>query len=271
MTRTPRTLLTSILVAGLLLGGVGLAQGRAGPAGLAGAPGMRAAGGPAGAALPMLARLPIGTSVEAAFYDADPVSGAAPVTALGITVGVDSEAAFGEAFAEARAAAAEWEVAYLVVSTGEIRRTIDLPAADDDAELPRRAGAALALRILPAGLEDGDTVTVELYDADPEDGGNLLETLTFAHGVDSAIGFRADVEEALEGAVVAVVTSSPRTMTVDLKAVQERADRAAARADRFAGRAGDMAERLGRMADRLDGTAERWREAPVPPGMRHRR
>jgi hypothetical protein len=223
-----------------------------------------------GAALPMLARLPIGTNLEVAFYDADPGSGAAPVTTLAITVGVDSEAAFGETFAEARAAAAEWETAYLTVTTGEIRRTIDLPEADV-ADLPRRAGDAFALRLLPAGLDDGDTVTVELYDADPTDGGNLLETLSFVHGTDSAIGFRAAVEEALDGAAVAIVTSSPRSMTVDLKAAEERALAFGERAHAFGERLGVAAERMGRMAERLGGAAERWDGAPMAPGMRGRR
>lgn len=279
MTRTPRRILTPVLVAGLLLGGVGLAQGRApagGPAGGPAAMGPAGAGGPApmalrdGAALPLLARLPIGTSLEVAFYDADPASGAAAVTTLAITVGVDSEAAFGEAIAEARAAASEWETAYLTVTTGEIRRTIDLPEAVA-ADPPRRAGAALALRVLPAGLDDGDMVTVELYDADPADGGNLLETLAFAYGVDSAIGFRAAVEEALEGAAVAVVTSSPRSMTLDLQAIDERAHAFGERAHAFGERLGAAAERMGRMAERLGAAADRRNGAPMAPGMRGRR
>ena len=266
MTPFARRALTSALVAGLLLGGIGLARGRGGPAGPAGPrPDLGAHAPVRGfAGLPMLGGLPIGTEVEAAFFDADPASGAAPLTTLAITVGVDSEAAFGAAVAGARAAAADWEAAYLVVATSEIRRTIDLPEADDAAGLPRRAGAALALRVLPAGLEDGDSVTVELYDADPADGGTLRETLAFAYGVDSAIGFRADVEAALEGAAVAVVTSSPRSMTVDLKAVE-------ARAHAFGERLGDAADRMGRMAERLGDAADRWGGAPMAPGMRGRR
>jgi hypothetical protein len=280
MTRTPRRILTPILVAGLLLGGVGLAQGRVPADGPAGGP---AGTGPArmhagqapvglggGGALPMLARLPIGTALEVAFFDADPASGAAAVTTLAITVGVDSEAAFGEAFAEARAAASEWETAYLTVTTGEIRRTIDLPEVGE-ADLPRRAGDAFALRLLPAGLDDGDTVTVELYDADPADGGNLLETLAFAYGVDSAIGFRAAVEEALEGAAVAVVTSSPRSRTLDLRAMDGRAHAFGERSHAFGERLGAAAEHMGQMAERLGTAPDRWEGAPLAPGMRGRR
>jgi hypothetical protein len=271
MTRTTRHVLISVLIAGLLLGGIGLARGRGGTGGPAGARPEFAGpvavrGGPAaqgGLALPTLAGLPIGAAVEVAFHDADPASGAEPVTTLAITVGVDSEAAFAGAFAEARAAAAEWEVAYLVVATGEIRRTIDLPE-DDAAEFPRRATAVMALRHLPAGWGDGDTVTVELYDADPADGGNLLETLAFAYGVDSAIGFRAAVEQALEGAAVAVVTTSPRSLTVDLEAVPERATG-------IVGRMGVAADRMGRMVDRLGDAVDRWDGAPMAPGKRGRR
>jgi len=278
MTRTPRRILIPVLVTGLLLGGVGLAQqGRGGPAGgPVGTEPARMYGGPApvglggGGALPQLARLPIGTTLEVAFHDADPASGAEAVTTLAITVGVDSEAAFGEAFAEARAVATEWETAYLTVATGEIRRTIDLPDTEA-ADLPRHAGDALALRLFPAGLDDDDTVTVELYDADPADGGNLLESLTFVHGVDSAIGFRADVVEALEGAVVAVVTSSPRSMTLDLEAVDERAHAFDERAHAFGERLDGAAERMGRMAERLGAAAARRGGAPMAPGVRGRR
>ena len=272
MTRTTRHALTSVLIAGLLLGGIGLARGRGGPAGPAGA--HPDVGGPAtsrgGAAMAMLARLPIGTTVEATFYDADPASGAAPLTTLAITVGVDSEDAFAEAFAEARVAAAEWEAAYLVVATSEIRCTIDLPEGDD-AVAASRSRAASSLRLPLAGLDDGDTITVELFDGDPGDGGDLLETLAFAYGVDSAIGFRAAVEEAVEGAAVAVVTTSPRSVTVDLTAAAERLDVAAARAPGMAERAQGFAERMGRMVDRIGSVAERWDGAPMAPGMRRRR
>jgi len=255
MTRTTRRVLTSALIAGLLLGGIGLARGRGGPAGPGGILG--GAGALRGAAdLPLIAGLPIGAAVEAAFYDADPAPGVAPVSKLAITVGVDSEAAFAAAFAEARATAVAWEAAFLVVSTGEVRRTIALPEADA-AVAPGRLRGASSLRLPLAGLREGDTITVELYDGDPADGGALLETLAFAYGVDSAIGFRAALDEALEAAAVAVVTSSPRSVTVDLKAAAERA--------------AGVAERMGPMSDRLGDARGRWDAAPMAPGMRGRR
>ncbi len=265
MTLLARRALTSALIAGLLLGGIGLARGRGGAAGPAVArPDLGGLAVVRGfAVLPMLAGLPIGTAVEVAFFDADPASGAAAVTALAITVGVDSEAAFGAAFAEARAAAVEWEAAYLVVGTSAVRRTIDLPEGDD-AVMPGRAGAVTSLRLPVVGLNDGDTITVELYAGDPAAGGALLEALTFTFGIDSAIGFRAAVEEALEGAAVAVVTTNPRSVTVDLKG---SAERAAGVAERM----GLVAERMGRMADRFGAAAGRWGEGPMAPGMRVRR
>jgi len=265
MTLLARHTLTSALVAGLLLGGIGLARGRGGPAGPAGArPDLGGHAAVRGlAVLPMLAGLPIGTSVEVAFFEADPAPGVAPVTTLAITVGTDSEAAFAAAFAEARATAVAWEAAFLVVSTGEVRRTIALPGADA-AVTPGRLWGASSLHLPLAGLRAGDTITVELYAADPAAGGALLETRVFAYGIDSAIGFRAAVEEALEGAAVAMVTTSPRSVTVDLKAIPERAADVAARM-------GAMAERMGRMADRFGAAAGRWGEAPMAPGMRGRR
>ncbi|MBW6456040.1 MAG: hypothetical protein K0A98_09130 [Trueperaceae bacterium] len=168
-----------------------------------------AAGARGGLALPMLVGLPIGTTVEAAFHDADPASGAAPVTTLAMTVGVDSEAAFGEALADARAAAVDWETAYLVVTTSEVRRTIDLPE-DGAAATPGRPWGASALRLPLVGLVEGDTVTVELCDGDPADGGNLLETLAFAYGTDSAIGFRAAVEIVVGGRAFVGWASGPQ-------------------------------------------------------------
>jgi hypothetical protein len=70
---------------------------------------------------------------------------------------------------------------------------------------------------------------------------------------------------------VAVVTSSPRSVTVDLKALPERTAGIAGRMDAASERIGPMAERMGRIADRLGDAAERWGEAPAAPGMRGRR
>jgi hypothetical protein len=247
---------TLILIGALLLGGFGLARshardgveaivrGRAAGVHLAGRGGGPLVGGmPLLGGVPLLGALPIGTAVEVAFYDADPATGAAAVTTLALTVGVDSEVAFAADVAEARAAAAAWDVAYLVVSTGEQVRTVDLPDLTADADGAR--GAALrgaALRLSTAGLSEGDAIRVELYAGDPADGGAPLETLTFVVGVDSEIGFRAALRDAAEGAAAAVVTLPPRSATFDLGALSERmGDARAAMADRLLERHGAMA------------------------------
>jgi len=278
MRPTLRRTTVSLVIAGLLLGSVGLAQAHArrgidgwlpGPAGSATSLGRLPA------ALPLIAGLPLGTTVEARFHDADPAEGAAAVVTLVLTVGVDSEAAFARALADAREQAEGWDAAYLVVVTGERTRTVVLPAADaEEAAQARRAWGALALRLPTAGMADGDTIAVALYDADPAAGGAVLQTLTFTYGSDSAIGFRANLAEALEGAAAAVVTTSPRSVTIDLHA-------AATATERMRERVGAMAERFpalaGRLRDHLDG---RWgagaddgrRPAmPMRPGMPGRR
>ena len=218
MTRTHRTILTAILVAGLL-SGVGFAQMRGGFGyGVHGgaATMLRAPAAAAGwAGMPRIAGLPVGSTVEVRLYDQEPADGVAARATFSLNVGVDSEAAFAEAVAEARAAAAEWDAAYLVVTVSEVSRTIAL--STDDAAAPRGA-RTLALRLPLVGMQAGDTVTVTLYDGDPADGGAPLETLSFAYGVDSAIGFRAALDAALDTATHARVTTSPRTATFELPA-----------------------------------------------------
>lgn len=264
MTRITRTVLTLALLGGLLAGGIGLAQMRGGRSfGDRGAPGafgaqeraqvhapMAARGlgvtaGPATAwaGVPRLGGLALGSSVEVRLYDQEPTEGAVARTTLTLTVGEDSEAAFADALAEARAEAADWEVAFLVVNVSEQTRTVELPGDDDTR--PVRGARAFGLRLPGVGLQGDGAITVALYDGDPAAGGTLLETLSFTHGVDSAIGFRAALDEALAAATHAVVTTSPRTDTIDLKAVEARvADTAAGRAAIDARRAA-MAERFG--------------------------
>jgi len=211
---------TLLLIGALLVGGVGSAHGlaRGGSAALLAHRGAHAGPLAGRGVLPLVGALPIGTAVEVAFHDADPAAGAAPVTTLALTVGVDSEAAFAATFAAAREAAAAWDAAYLVVSTGEQVRTVDLPLAGADAAGARGA----ALRLSTAGMVEGDTIEVVFYAGDPADGGTPLDTLTFVYGVDSEIGFRAALIAAAEGAAAAVVTLPPRSATFDLGALSER-------------------------------------------------
>lgn len=267
MRPTTRTFITLALLGALLAGGIGLAQMRAwnqpGGRGAAAAPGatvraqahapMAARGfGPAAvgsggwSGVPRLGGLALGTTVEVRLFDQEPAEGAVARTTLSLTVGVDSEAAFADALAAARAEAAVWEVAYLVVSVSEQTRTIELPAEDET--LPGRGARGVSLRLPGVGLhavgpQAVGPITVAAYDGDPAEGGTLLETLSFTHGEDSAIGFRAAIDEALAAATHAVVTTSPRTTTLDLKAEDARASamdaRRAAMAERMGARWGD--------------------------------
>lgn len=220
-----RTTITSILIGTLVLGGFGLAQAHA-RGGMT--PWMRAPAaatallGARVATLPQLARLPVGTTVEFAFHDGDPTAGASAITTLTITVGVDSEAAFGTSFAAARDEAAAWEEAFLVVTVGEQTRTVVLP--DDDAEpairgLHRDAGWPPTAM----GMSDGDSIVVTLYAGEPDAGGTVIETLSFVYGVDSEIGFRSALQAAAGDADAAVVVTSPRSVTLDLGVMRERA------------------------------------------------
>ncbi len=246
---------TLILIGALLFGGFGLARsyardgmealtrGRAAGAFLTGRGGVPLFGG-----LPLVRALPIGTAVEVAFFDADPAAGATAVTTLALTVGVDSEVAFAEAFAAARETAAAWDAAFLVVSTGEQVRTVDLPLATDDVDdAGVRGGGARggALRTSLAGMAQGDTIQVAFYAGDPAAGGTPLETLAFVYGVDSEIGFRAALSDAAEDAAAAIVTIPPRSVTLDLSALTERlGDARATMAERMLERRGDAGGRF---------------------------
>jgi len=265
-----RSLVTAVTITGLALGAVGFAQPRAAHREVMrphlGAVGVTLPGpvvpdlaGPRGVTWPVVPQLsawPIGTTIELRFFDADPAEGAEARTELGLTVGVDSEVAFGDEVAAALAEAESWEAAYLVVAVGETRRVVAL--TDDEVASGSRAVGAHALRFATAGMDVGDSVTVAFYDADPAQGAAAIATLSFTYGVDSAIGFRAALAEAAADAAFAEVVTSPRSWTVDLKAVQ--APRAAATWDRFE----RMRERMGDLAERLPGLVERMRGRTGP-------
>jgi hypothetical protein len=239
---------TMLVIIALLLAGVGLAQpGRSG--GFDGAwRGPAAGAAPAGVPLtrhlgrlsgvPHLAGLPIGTTVEIAFFDGDPAEGGAAMTTLNLTVGVDSEARFAADVAAARASASDGEVAYLVVTVGERVRTVGL--ADDAA---RRSRDLFPMALGTVGMGEGDTVAVTLYAGDPADGGTVLESQTFTYGVDSEIGFRSALRAAAVDADTAVVVTSPRTVTIELGALDARAAEVRGRVA-AGGRAGGLAARV---------------------------
>jgi hypothetical protein len=259
-----RSLATAFTVTGLALGSVGLAQPRAWPSAPArpalGAPGAAIVGlrvpgvaGPhmgAGAAVSNLAAWPIGTTVELRFFDADPADGEKPRSVVGLTVGVDSEVIFADAVAAAMDEAEGWEVAVLVVAVGEARRVVALPG-EEVMVRGRHAGGVVTLRLATAGMRVGDGVTVTLFDGDPAQEGAALETLGFAYGVDSAIGFHAALAEAVIGAAYAEVVTSPRSWTIDLKTVQARRGAMRDRLEHLREHMGDLPARFPVLTERM--------------------
>lgn len=170
-------------------------------------------------------RLALGTTVDLTFYDGDPAADGVSVETLTFTYGEDSEAAFAEQLAAARA-----EATYVTAAVGEQTRTLELNTADtgadaadgtdNDADDGFRRGfggfgrGGLSL----GGLQDGSTVTATFYDGDPEANGQSLQTLTFTYGESSEAGFAADYAEAARTAAFVVVTTSPQSYTVPLTA-----------------------------------------------------
>jgi hypothetical protein len=150
------------------------------------------------------------TKLTFSFYDADPATGAAPTETLEFTYGVDSEAAFAEAFQSARAAAT-----FMKVDIGEQSRTVDLSTVDTSRGLlPRELSGH-------AGLNDGSTLTATFYNADPESGGTVLQTLTYTQGSSSEAGFADDFATAAAAAAFVTITTSPQSNTIDLSAIPQ--------------------------------------------------
>jgi hypothetical protein len=219
--RNGRTVVTSLAIAALLLGAVAVARGRPGPNAYGppevagGGRGFAAAEARLGSLPALLTRLPIGTTVDVGLWAADPAEGGEAISTLSMTVGEDSEAAF----AQALAGAAE-DASFVVYDIGEVRHTIVLDGVGEGVagfgwrNAPQ--GPALALGLGLHGLGEGDTLTVEVYGEDPADGGAPIESVVFAYGVDSLAGFQAEVHAALAQGAYAVVTTSPRTVTLDL-------------------------------------------------------
>ena len=188
-----------------------------------------------------LRHLALGTTVKLEFYTGDPGaagSTATPTQTLTFTYGQDSEAAFAQSFAEARANAS-----YLTVNVGEQTQTLELPGADTASDTSfgrgnRRGGVYGALPL--GGLNEGSSVQAIFYGGDPEANGEELQTLTFTYGQDSEAGFADAFASAAQNAAYVSVTTSPQTYTVNLSAVPNRG---------FAGRGGFD----GRFDGRFDG------------------
>lgn len=162
--------------------------------------------------LPFGRHLALGTTVTLEFYTADPAGDEAstPEQTLTFTYGEDSEAAFAQSFAEARANAS-----YMTVEVGEQTQTLELPASNSDSEAGFRGRGfygALPLR----GLGEGSSVTATFYNGDPAGDAQTLQTLNFSYGQDSEAGFANDFASAAQNAAYVTVTTSPQTYTVDL-------------------------------------------------------
>ena len=169
-----------------------------------------------------LRHLALGTTVKLEFYTSNPGaagSTATPTQTLTFTYGQDSEAAFAQSFAEARANAS-----YLTVNVGEQTQTLELPGADtvSDTSFGRgeRRGVYGALPL--GGLNEGSSVQATFYGGDPEANGEELQTLTFTYGQDSEAGFADAFTSAAQNAAYVSVTTSPQTYTVNLSAVPNR-------------------------------------------------
>ena len=157
--------------------------------------------------------LALDTKMTFNFYDADPASGATALQTLEFTYGVDSEAAFAEQFQTAREAAT-----FMKVDISEQTRTVDLSIFD----ATQRQGLMPLELARPGALNDGSNVTATFYNADPENGGTVLETLTFTQGTSSEAGFADDFSTAVQSAAFVKITTSPQSKTVDLTAMPQR-------------------------------------------------
>ena len=172
--------------------------------------------------LPFGEHLALGTAVKLEFYTSDPNaagSTAKPTQTLNFTYGQDSEAAFAQDFAEARANAG-----YMVVNVGEQTQTLELPSnSNSDTSFGRgeqRGGVYGALPL--GGLNEGSSVQATFYSGDPEANGEELQTLNFTYGQDSEAGFADAFASAAQNAAYVTVKTSPQTYTVNLSAVPNR-------------------------------------------------
>ena len=177
--------------------------------------------------LPFGRHLALGTTVTLEFYTSDPATSdsSTPEQTLNFTYGQDSEAAFAQSFAEARANAS-----YMTVNVGEQTQTLELPSdtsnTDTSSDRGNRHGGvygALSLR----GLDEGSSVTATFYDGDPAGDAQTLQTLNFTYGQDSEAAFANDFANAAENAAYVTVTTSPQTYTVDFS------EMSSGRGDRF--------------------------------------
>ena len=174
-----------------------------------------------------LGRFSIGTTVELSFYNGNPENGGTAQTSLTHVIGKDSEVVFAEAFQTARA-----DATHITMSISEQTRTLDLSAMHESSEVRSSKGrnregrsSSGGLGRLGAGLNrlnEGSTVSATFYDGDPEAGGNVLQSLSFAYGEDSARGFMNEMATAAEDAAFVTVITSPQERTVEVSSLGAR-------------------------------------------------
>lgn len=153
----------------------------------------------------MLQRLPIGTTVTVAAYDADPAEGADATNSWTAVVGETSEVAFAQQVQDALS-----DAAFLTLDVGERTERIDLTAANPRAPigfLGRTAGP----------LELGQTISVAFYAS--ADDATPSTTLTFTFGEDSMAAFQEAVATATAESEVAEVTRPAHSRTLDLSSL----------------------------------------------------
>jgi hypothetical protein len=156
-------------------------------------------------------RVALDTTLSFSFYTADPETGATPTETLEFTYGVDSETAFAEQFQTARASAT-----FMKVDISEQNRSVDLSTVDTSRGIiPRELSGR-------GGLNDGSTLTATFYNGDPDNGGTVLQTLTYTQGTSSEAGFADDFSTGTQDAAFVTISTSPQTYTVDLSAMPQR-------------------------------------------------
>lgn len=96
------------------------------------------------------------------------------------------------------------------------------PFAERGARGPRGFGSASSgLRGLPLGrLALGTAVDVTLYNGNPEEGGNAVETLNFTYGEDSEAALAEQLAEARQNAQYIQIEVGEQTRTADLEQVE---------------------------------------------------
>ncbi len=159
-------------------------------------------------------------AVEVSIYAEDPAAGAEPL----VTATLPEPSGLRDLIAETDGAA------FVVVVGDDFSRTIDLSRAEAgrqqfrDRQGPGRHGDRRGpggndgrrdfrnQRDGPRGfapqqgfgafgsLDEGESITVTLFEGDPAVGGSVLQTLTFTAGEDDRVGFLTELREAAAGA-----------------------------------------------------------------------